>query len=90
MEAMVRDVRERSAHSGREYVLAELKREYWVVGAANLVRKTLAKCVFCKKREAWPCEQMEADLPADRVCPGEPAFTNVGVDFFGPINVRSR
>ena len=49
MEAMVRDIHERSAHSGREYVLAELKRKYWVVGAANLVRKTLAKCVFCKK-----------------------------------------
>ena len=31
---------------------------------------------------------MESDLPADRVCPGEPAFTNVDVDFFGPINVR--
>jgi hypothetical protein len=29
-----------------------------------------------------------ADLPADRVTPGDPAFTFVGVDYFGPYLVR--
>ena len=29
-----------------------------------------------------------ADLPADRVTPGEPPFTNTGIDFFGPFFVK--
>ena len=88
MERLVSDIHEQCAHSDLEYVLAELRRRYWVVGAANLVRRTLAKCVICRRREARPCTQMEADLPTDRVRPEERAFTNVGVDFFGPINIR--
>jgi hypothetical protein len=31
---------------------------------------------------------MMADLPPDRVTTGGPAFTNVGVDYFGPILVK--
>ena len=29
-----------------------------------------------------------ADLPADRLIPDEPPFTRVGVDYFGPIEVK--
>ena len=29
-----------------------------------------------------------ADLPADRVTPGEPPFSKVGVDYFGPLVVK--
>lgn len=29
-----------------------------------------------------------ADLPSDRVIPGEPPFSYVGIDFFGPFYVK--
>ena len=29
-----------------------------------------------------------ADLPADRLTPGEPPFSYVGIDFFGPLYVK--
>ena len=33
-------------------------------------------------------EQKMADLPADRVKVGDAPFTNVGMDFFGPLIVK--
>lgn len=29
-----------------------------------------------------------ADLPLERIVPDLPAFTNVGVDYFGPVEVK--
>ena len=52
------------------------------------MRRVLASCVRCRKRDARPCTQQEAELPLDRVTPGGPAFSSVGVDYFGPIPVK--
>ena len=72
-----------------EYDLAE-RHKYWVMGASNLVWSIIARCVVCIKQNARPCTQREADLPEDRIRLEESIFTNVGVDFLGPINVWRR
>ena len=87
-EKIVRFTHEKTAHSGREYVVAELRRKYWITGARGLVKRVLKKCMTCKRQDARPCEQQMGDLPPDRVTPGGPAFVSVGVDYFGPIAVK--
>ena len=76
------------AHSGREYVVAELRRKYWIIGVRGLVKRVLRRCITCRRQDARPSEQQMGDLPPDRVTPGGPAFMSVGIDYFGPIAVK--
>ncbi|KAK3727377.1 hypothetical protein QZH41_006033 [Actinostola sp. cb2023] len=42
----------------------------------------------CRRRQAPAARQKMASLPADRITPSKPPFTYVGVDCFGPFEVR--
>ena len=44
----------------------------------------------CQRRKAKLSEQFMADLPEERLIPEKPSFTYVGVDFFGPLQVKQR
>ena len=50
-----------------------------------MVRKLLANCFSCRRRPAHVCSQKMADLPKERVTGGQPPFSHVGIDFFGPF-----
>ena len=88
VELLVRDIHERTGHAGREGVLAETRQGYWILSGRVTVRRVLSGCWTCKRRNAKPESQLMAELPGERVEPGEPPFTYVGVDYFGPILVR--
>ena len=77
-----------SGHLGREYMLALLRRKYWIIQANSAVRSLLSRCVRCRKWKAPVLEQKMADLPKDRLTPDLPPFAFVGVDYSGPFHVR--
>ena len=77
-----------SGHSGREYVLNLVREKFWIINASFVIRRVLSKCLSCRRRQRPLCEQKMADLPADRITPDKPPFTSVGVDCFGPLQVR--
>nr|XP_054773349.1 uncharacterized protein LOC129281437 [Lytechinus pictus] len=88
VKLLIRHLHETSGHSGKEYVLSLLRQRYWVVRGRRAVRQEVGVCFKCKRRDATPVVQKMADLPADRVEPGRPPFTHVGVDCFGPYMVK--
>lgn len=79
-----------SAHSGRQHVLSLIREKYWIINAnsGSAVRRALANCYSCRRRESPVCEQKMADLPEDRLVPDKPPFTSVGIDRFEPFEVR--
>ena len=88
VDLIVRHFHECSGHLGREYVLSQIRQQFWIIHARSAVRRVLGNCFGCRRRNALPCEQKMADLPRNRVTPDEPPFTYVGIDYFGTFYVK--
>jgi hypothetical protein len=48
----------------------------------------ISECVVCRRQRGKIAEQKMADLPLERIMTDIPPFTNVGVDYFGPIEIK--
>ncbi|XP_033096702.1 uncharacterized protein LOC117100976 [Anneissia japonica] len=77
-------------HSGVATTLTAIRNRFHIVKGKCVVKGVIRDCVTCKKLNARPAEQIMAPLPAERVVADQPPFTNTGVDYFGPIEVRER
>lgn len=75
-------------HSGREFVLANIRQTYWIPRCRSLINGILRNCVVCQRLRAVSGSQKMASLPADRVQPENAPFTSVGIDCFGPFYVK--
>lgn len=85
---ILRYIHERTGHSGRNHVLSELRKRYWITSANSAVRSIINKCVVCRRVAGRTKIQKMADLPQERLMPDLPPFTNVGMDYFGPIETK--
>ena len=74
--------------TGVEHVLNELRHQYWVIKGLRAVWKVSSSCPLCRFRRARPSPPVMADLPSARLGYRSPPFSNCGVDYFGPIQVR--
>ena len=64
------------------------KEEILILKGRSALHRVLNKCSDCQRRKANPAEQFMAELRKERVTPGDPPFTYVGVDCFGPLEVN--
>ena len=90
IELIVRGEHELSRQVGKEHILSRLRRSYWIVKGRVAIKRVIGDCFVCKRQSGRCMDQVMANLPQDRISPDDPHFTYVGVDFFGPINVRQR
>ena len=86
---ILKHIHQQLGPSGRNHVLSTLRRRYWITGANSAVRRVITECSVCRRHKGKMMEQKMADLPKERILPDHPPFTNVGVDYFGPIEVKS-
>ena len=85
---ILQHIHQEVGHCGRNYMLAVLREKYWIPQANSAVRRIISKCTVCRRLNAKAGRQKMADLPEDRLQPDQPPFTNVGVDFFGPFEIK--
>ena len=79
----------RTFHIDSQLTVASLRQEFWILRARATVRSVLYKCIPCtRERPDVPVELM-GDLPAASVNRTARAFVYTGVDYAGPIAVRT-
>ena len=76
-----------SNHIGSQTVISNLRRKFWIIHSRNLVRKVLFQCKECFRAKPKSCKQLMGSLPEYRVTMNRP-FSQVGVDYAGPFNLR--
>ncbi|VDP33552.1 unnamed protein product [Heligmosomoides polygyrus] len=78
-----------SFHLGTAHTMTRVREKFWIPQLRRQVQKILRRCVPCQRMNNRPYRYPEmSDLPARRVTPSRP-FLHVGIDYFGPITVRS-
>lgn len=85
---LLRNMHQLLGHSGRNHTLSTLRRKYWTTNANTAVRKIISLCSYCRRLNGRAMEQKMADLPKERIVRDLPPFTNIGVDYFGPVGIK--
>ena len=75
-------------HPGPLTMLTAIRRKYWVVGGMTLATRTYRRCLVCVRHAHRTFQQIMADLPVPRVMPFRRCFNVVGIDLFGPYQVK--
>ncbi|KAJ0180229.1 hypothetical protein K1T71_003633 [Dendrolimus kikuchii] len=86
-DLVITDAHSKTLHGGPQLMLAYLRSRYCILGAKDLVKRHVRTCVRCVRFSAKITAPLMGQLPSPRVTPSRP-FSNSGVDFAGPINVR--
>ena len=86
-DLIIMDAHEAVLHNGMKDTLNQVREEYWLLHGRSWVKSVLKKCVLCRKYEGKPLQMLPAaPLPDFRVTCCDP-FTNVGLDYMGPLHV---
>ncbi|XP_060808849.1 uncharacterized protein LOC132903787 [Amyelois transitella] len=77
-----------SVHNGRERVLIEVRRRFWVLNGRCAVKSTWNECQYCKNRRVKPVTPLMSNLPNIRLKEVDRPFKYTGLDYFGPLIVK--
>ena len=85
---LIKQTHIRLHHLGVRILLGELREEFWILRARQIIKQVIHSCLPCKIARSTRLEETEAPLPLNRVKLTQP-FSVTGVDFAGPLYIRS-
>ena len=76
-------------HRGLKETLNEIRKEFWISQPRNFIKRIISDCSSCRYYEGAPYAYPDSGpLPRERVSK-ENAFTNIGIDYAGPVYVKN-
>ncbi|KAL7742127.1 hypothetical protein ACLKA6_018370 [Drosophila palustris] len=84
---IVRSYHEKYFHINHETTINEVRQKFSIAKLRPLLKGIRRNCQHCKLQNAQPVPPLMAPLPRARLGAFMPAFTYVGVDYFGPLTV---
>ncbi|XP_070854683.1 uncharacterized protein [Drosophila suzukii] len=86
-ELLVRHSHVTNLHTGVDATFTNLRQQYWILGARNIVRKTVFQCKRCFLQRKSTSNQIMGELPVPRVQASR-CFQHTGLDYAGPISIK--
>jgi hypothetical protein len=86
-DLIIRDLHLSLLHSSNERLLSEIRLNYWIIGSRRAIKRVVRSCFACQRSKAKPCPPLMAPLPPERLTPFQRPFTDVALDYFGPLTV---
>ncbi|XP_062537884.1 uncharacterized protein LOC134206212 [Armigeres subalbatus] len=81
------DYHVRFGHGSKEIIVNEVRQAFFVPKLRTAVAEVIRNCLKCRLRKSKPVLPRMAPLPIQRLQPYVRAFSYVGLDYFGPIDV---
>lgn len=85
---IIHEAHAKTLHGGNQLTLAQIRHEFWIVGAKKAVKTFINRCVICHRFRARATEQLMGNLPGVRTKIVPKAFTHTGTDLCGPILMK--
>ena len=73
---------------GREQTLSSICLTFWIPASCGLICPFIKHCLYCKREKAVSVTPFIANVPSDRLCFNEEPFTNTGVDYLVPYQIK--
>jgi hypothetical protein len=90
IELIIEEEHQRVHHNGIKETLNCIRERFWILRGRGSVKRIVRRCTICKKFEGKSFSTpIEPSLPSCRVS-DEPPFSNVGIDFAGPLLVTEK
>lgn len=85
---LIQEAHTRTLHGGLLQTMTYIRSKYWIPALKSATRMILRNCKRCIIDNATVKQQLMGQLPIARVTPNR-AFYNSGVDYAGPIQLRT-
>jgi hypothetical protein len=87
--SIIMDAHSQLSHGNTYRILHYLKQDFWIPKIYSIVKKNLAKCLWCKKLYGRTVKINTNDYTATRVDPTAIPFRNLLLDYIGPFSSKS-